>query len=261
MLALSIATRNTMSAILSVHNVSKSFGQLLAVDDVSFVVDEGEIYGIAGPNGAGKTTVFNLISGIPFHTDRGQIAFQERSIEAMPPYQIYHLGVARTFQKETAFDTLTVEQNIRVSAVFGRAHQRETVGQEVTRALNMLDLSDVRQLLAGDLPLYTKKRLMIASAIVSNPKLLMLDEPAGGLSALELAEIERLILSLRNRGITIIIIEHVLPLLFGVSDRVMIMDFGQKIAEGPPQSVARDDVVIEAYLGQRGKEAFHAPEG
>ena len=248
-----------MSAILSVHNVSKSFGHLLAVDDVSFAVEEGEIYGIAGPNGAGKTTLFNLVSGIPFHADNGQVMFQERSIEALPPYQIYQLGVARTFQKETAFDTLTVEQNVRVSAVFGRAHRRETVDQEVDRALNMLDLGDERNAIAGDLPLYSKKRLMIASAIVSNPKLLMLDEPAGGLSALELAEIERLIVSLRERGVTIIIIEHVLPLLFGVSDRIMIMDFGQKIAEGPPQAVARDEIVIEAYLGQRGKEAFHAP--
>ena len=250
-----------MSAILSVRSVSKSFGRLLAVDDVSFDVEEGEIYGIAGPNGAGKTTLFNLISGIPFHADSGRIMFQERSIEALPPYQIYHLGVARTFQKETAFDTLTVEQNVRVSAVFGRAHRRETFDQEVTRALELLDLAGTRQMIAGDLPLYAKKRLMIASAIVSNPKLLMLDEPAGGLSAVELAEIERLILSLRDRGITILIIEHVLPLLFGVSDRLMIMDFGQTIAEGPPQTVARDDVVIEAYLGQRGKEAFHAPGG
>jgi branched-chain amino acid transport system ATP-binding protein len=250
-----------MSAILSVQNVSKSFGRLLAVDDVSFTVEEGEIYGIAGPNGAGKTTLFNLISGIPYHADRGQVVFQERSIEATPPYEIYHLGVARTFQKETAFDTLTVEQNVRVSAVFGRAHRRETVDQEIARALEMLDLAAVRQAVAGDLPLYTKKRLMIASAIVSKPRLLMLDEPAGGLSALELAEIERLILSLRERGVTIIIIEHVLPLLFGVSDRVMIMDFGQKIAEGTPEAVAREDIVIEAYLGQRGKEAFHAPGG
>jgi branched-chain amino acid transport system ATP-binding protein len=250
-----------MSAILSVHNVSKSFGRLLAVDDVSFAVAEGEIYGIAGPNGAGKTTLFNLISGIPYHADRGRIAFQDRSIEATPPYEIYHLGVARTFQKETAFDTLTVEQNVRVSAVFGRAHERESIDQEVARALDMLDLGSARNAIAGDLPLYAKKRLMIASAIVSNPNVLMLDEPAGGLSAVELAEIERLILSLRERGITVIIIEHILPLLFGVSDRVMIMDFGQKIAEGPPQIVARDAIVIEAYLGQRGKEAFHAPGG
>lgn len=248
-----------MPAILSVRGATKSFGRLLAVDDVSFEVESGEIYGIAGPNGAGKTTLFNLISGIPFHADSGQITFQDRLIEALPPYQIYHLGVARTFQKETAFDTLTVEQNVRVSAVFGRAHRRETIDREVTRALDLLDLGEAPETIAGELPLYAKKRLMIASAIVSNPTLLMLDEPAGGLSALEQAEIERLILFLRERGITIVIIEHVLPLLFGVSDRVMIMDFGQKIAEGAPQAVARDDVVIEAYLGQRGKEAFHAP--
>jgi branched-chain amino acid transport system ATP-binding protein len=248
-----------MAAILSVRNVTKSFGRLLAVDDVSFDVAEGEIYGIAGPNGAGKTTLFNLITGIPFHADRGQVSFQGRSLETLPPHEIYHLGVARTFQKETAFDTLTVEQNVRVSAVFGRAHQHETYEQEVNRALDLLDLRGVRQRIAGDLPLYSKKRLMIASAIVSNPKLLMPDEPAGGLSANELAEVERLILFLREQGITMVIIEHVLPLLFGVSDRVMIMDFGQKIAEGAPHVVARDDVVIEAYLGQRGKEAFHAP--
>jgi branched-chain amino acid transport system ATP-binding protein len=250
-----------MSAILSVQNVSKSFGRLLAVDDVSFAVEDGEIYGIAGPNGAGKTTLFNLISGIPYHADRGRITFQDWPIEATSPYEIYHRGIARTFQKETAFDTLTVAQNVRVSAVFGRAHSHETVDQEIDRALDMLDLAAMRNATAGDLRLYAKKRLMIASAIVSNPRLLMLDEPAGGLSAIELAEIERLILLLRERGITIIIIEHVLPLLFGVSDRVMIMDFGQKIAEGPPETVARDDVVIEAYLGQRGKEAFHAPGG
>jgi ABC-type branched-subunit amino acid transport system ATPase component len=248
-----------MPAILSVRGATKSFGRLLAVDDVSFEVERGEIYGIAGPNGAGKTTLFNLISGIPFHADSGQITFQDRSIETLPPYQIYHLGVARTFQKETAFDTLTVEQNVRVSAVFGRAHRRETIDREVARALDLLDLGEAPETIAGELPLYAKKRLMIASAIVSNPTLLMLDEPAGGLSAPEQAEIERLILFLRDRGITIVIIEHVLPLLFGVSDRVMIMDFGQKIAEGAPHTVAADDVVIEAYLGQRGKEAFHAP--
>lgn len=247
-----------MPAILTVSNVRKSFGELAAVDDVSFEVQEGEIYGIAGPNGAGKTTLFNLITGIPFHADSGAVLFQGEPIQASPAYEIYHRGLARTFQKETAFDSLTVEQNARVSAVFGRQHRRETYDQEVQRALRLLDLWHLRGATAGDLPLYAKKRLMIASAIVSNPRLLMLDEPAGGLSALELAEIEKLILSLRERGITVVIIEHVLPLLFGVSDRVMIMDFGQTIAEGTPREVARSETVIEAYLGQRGKDALRA---
>ena len=250
-----------MSTILSVKGVTKSFGRLIAVDDVGFDVAEGEIYGIAGPNGAGKTTLFNLITGIPFRADKGSIVFQGQAIERLEAHAIYQRGVARTFQKETTFDTLTVEQNVRVSAVFGRAHQRQNYDEEVTRALKLLDLDRVRGVKAGDLPLYPKKRLMIASAIVSNPKLLMLDEPAGGLGAIELAEIEKLILSLRDSGITVVIIEHVLPLLFGVSDRVMIMDFGQRIAEGTPQQVARDEVVIEAYLGQRGKEAFDAIGG
>jgi len=249
-----------MSAILSVNSVRKAFGELIAVDDVSLAVQEGEIYGIAGPNGAGKTTLFNLISGIPFHADSGTIYFRDQPIQATAPYEIYHRGLARTFQKETAFDTLTVEENARVSAVFGRQHRRETYDQEITRVLDLLDLGHLRKTIAGELPLYAKKRLMIASAIVSNPRLLMLDEPAGGLSALELAEIEKLILSLRESGITIVIIEHVLPLLFGVSDRLMIMDFGQTIAEGTPHEVARNETVIEAYLGQRGKDALHAPE-
>lgn len=247
-----------MSAILSVNTVRKAFGELIAVDDVSFAVREGEIYGIAGPNGAGKTTLFNLISGIPYHTDSGTVEFEGQPIQGAAPYEIYQRGLARTFQKETAFDTLTVEQNARVSAVFGRQHQRETYEQEISRALALLDLGHLRKTKAGDLPLYAKKRLMIASAIVSNPRLLMLDEPAGGLSAREMKEIEKLILSLRERGITIVIIEHVLPLLFGVSDRIMIMDFGQTIAEGTPSEVARNETVIEAYLGQRGKSVINA---
>ncbi|MDE2775545.1 MAG: ABC transporter ATP-binding protein [Chloroflexota bacterium] len=247
-----------MAAILSVRGVTKKFGELVAVDDVSFEVDEGEIYGIAGPNGAGKTSLFNLITGIPYHTDAGVVTYRGEKISQLSPHKIYELGIARTFQKETAFDTLTVRENARIGAVFGTALAVEEYDSAVDQALESLDLLDDRNRLAGELSIYGKKRLMIASAIVSNPDLLMLDEPAGGLNLAELNELESLILRLSHGKMTIIIIEHVLPLLFGVSNRVMVMDFGKRLAEGAPESLARDDTVIEAYLGERGKDAFHA---
>jgi branched-chain amino acid transport system ATP-binding protein len=252
-------SENRVAAILIVKDATKSFGELRAVDRISFKVEEGEIYGIAGPNGAGKTTLFNLITSIPFHADSGKIAFRSRSIESLPPHEVYRLGVARTFQKETAFDTLTVEQNMRVGAVFGRLLARQARAGAISRALKLVDLDGVNDRIAGELPLYAKKRLMIASAIVSNPSLLMLDEPAAGLNPVELEQLDQLMLTLNDElGITIIIIEHVLPVLFGISHRVMVMDSGQRIAEGDPREVARDDTVIEAYLGERGKSAFHA---
>jgi branched-chain amino acid transport system ATP-binding protein len=250
-----------MPVILSVQNVSKSFGKLTAVDNVSFDVQEGEIYGIAGPNGAGKTTLFNLISGIPFRADSGQILFRGKPISNLPPHQIFRLGLSRTFQKETAFDTLTVEQNITIGAVFGGIPAGEARNKAIDEALIDLELANERARISSELSLYAKKRLMIASAVVSNPGILMLDEPAGGLNVAELKELETLILRLRERRITIIIIEHVLPLLFGISNRVMVMDFGKRLAEGSPQQLATDDVVIEAYLGNRGKDAFRAAQG
>jgi branched-chain amino acid transport system ATP-binding protein len=250
-----------MPTILSVQNVSKHFGELLAVNDISFDVSEGEIFGIAGPNGAGKTTLFNLITGIPFHGNSGQIEFAGRRIERLAPDEIFRAGIARTFQKETAFDTLTVQENVRIGAVFGGIRGREAISQAVTKALQYLDLESEQERVASELPLYSKKRLMIASAIVSNPTLLMLDEPAAGLNLIELSQLEKLILSLHDLGVTIVIIEHVLPLLFGISNRVMVMDFGKKIAEGSPKTLATDEIVIEAYLGERGKDAFHAITG
>ena len=250
-----------MAVILSVKNVTKKFGKLVAVDDVSFDVNEGEIYGIAGPNGAGKTTLFNLITGIPFHADTGKVYFKDRLISGLSSHKIFKLGVARTFQKETAFDTLTVQENVRIGAVFGTGLTPNEYDSAIEQALTALDLTADRHRIAGELSLYAKKRLMIASAVVSNPAVLMLDEPAGGLNVAELSELEQLILRLSKRDMTIIIIEHVLPLLFGVSNRVMVMDFGKRLAEGSPEELAKDDVVIEAYLGDRGKDAFHAVAG
>jgi branched-chain amino acid transport system ATP-binding protein len=248
--------------LLEVRSVRKAFGSLVAVDDVSFTVAEGDILGIAGPNGAGKTTLFNLISGIPFAADRGQIVFQGTRIERLAPHAIYRLGLARTFQREASFAKLTVEQNVQLGASFGgRLHGVADRARAVAEALELFELTSQRYDLAETLPVYATKRVMLASAVVSRPKLLMLDEPASGLSAVELADVQRLVLRLRDQGTSIIIIEHILPLLFGISGRVMVMDFGRKLVEGSPAAIARDERVIEAYLGGAGEAAFRATIG
>jgi branched-chain amino acid transport system ATP-binding protein len=240
-------------ALLEVDAVRKVFGSLVAVDDVSFSVDEGEILGIAGPNGAGKTTLFNLISGLPIRADRGRVTFGGLRIETMAPHRIFQLGLARTFQKEASFAKLTVEQNVRLGAVFSRRVPRREFQHATETTLESLDLWDLRHHLAGSLPVYATKRLMLASAVVSRPRLLMLDEPASGLNAAEMADVQRLIAELRRSGIAIVLIEHILPVLFGVSDRVMIMNFGRKLTEGHPTEIARNPQVIEAYLGGERK--------
>jgi len=237
------------SPLLEVDGVWKAFGSLVAVEDVSFSVRPGEILGIAGPNGAGKTTLFNLISGIPFSADRGAITFGGVRIEAMRGDRIFQLGLARTFQKEASFGKLTVEQNVRLGARFGtRLGPAERISA-IEDALVQFDLAQERHADAGSLPVYATKRLMLASAVVGRLRLLMLDEPASGLTAEELADMQRHISRLRDSGMAIILIEHILPLLFGISGRVMVMDFGRKLVEGPPGTIARDDRVIEAYLG------------
>jgi len=245
--------------IIEVTGLGKSFGSLVAVDDVSFTIRRGEILGIAGPNGAGKTTLFNLISRIPFGSDRGQVMFDGRRIEAMKPHRIFRLGLARTFQKETAFTKLTVEENIRLGAVFGAGLRGAEVVKAVDRVVDILGFGALRTRLASTLPIYETKRLMIASAIVTRPKLLMLDEPASGLNSVEQTDLKQLILRLRDDGASILLIEHILPLLFGVSERVMVMDFGKKLVEGPPSEIAHDQRVIDAYLGGQGMEPAHAP--
>jgi branched-chain amino acid transport system ATP-binding protein len=247
--------------VLAARGVGKTFGALRAVSEVDFEVAEGEVFGIAGPNGAGKTTLFNLISGIPFSTDSGTITFYGQRIERLSPHRIFRAGLARTFQKESVFDALSVRQNVRVAAAFGRAGSRGERTGQVNAVLARVGLDDVAEAQAATLPLYAKKRLMLAAALVTQPKLLMLDEPGAGLNAVELDEFMKLVLELNKEGLTLIVIEHVLPLLFGVSHRIMIMDSGREIAEGPPEAIARNDAVIEAYLGQRGKEAFRALAG
>jgi branched-chain amino acid transport system ATP-binding protein len=245
--------------VIEVQGLGKSFGSLVAVDDVSFTIGRGEILGIAGPNGAGKTTLFNLISKLPFGPDRGQVVFDGRSIDHLKPHQIFRLGLARTFQKETTFAKLTVEENIRLAAGFGAGLRGAELANAVDRTLDLLDFTKLRSHGASTLPVYETKRLMIASAVVTNPKLLMMDEPASGLNSVEQGDLQQLILRLKDAGTSILLIEHILPLLFGVSERVMVMDFGRKLLEGTPSEVARDQRVIDAYLGGQVMETADAP--
>lgn len=245
-------------ALLELHSVSKSFGSLQAVSDVSLTIEHGSIFGIAGPNGAGKTTLFNLITGIPFRCDRGTIRLDGREIQKLSPYGICRSGLTRTFQTETAFDSLTVAENVRVGALFGGRVER--VDRAVDEALEFLGLNDLRNELAGSLPLHQKKRLMLASAIACRPKVLMLDEPAAGLNQVEYTALAEVVLSLRAGGMTIVLIEHVLPLLLSVSEQVAIMNSGRVIAQGTPDEVIRNDAVIVAYLGERGRRMLHAQD-
>lgn len=247
--------------LLEVQGVCKSFGALAAVDDVSLRLGPGQILGIAGPNGAGKTTLFNLIAGIPFTPDSGRVMFRGIRIEAMAPHRIFRLGLARTFQKEASFANLTVEQNIRLGAAFGARLRGYALSVAVDKALERLGLAAERRSPASMLSVYGIKRLMLASAVVTAPKLLMLDEPASGLAAAEVADLTSLILGFRDDGMAILLIEHILPLLFGISERVMVMDFGRKLVEGTPSEVARDQRVIDAYLGGQSEVAHHAVAG
>ena len=241
-----------MVDVLVVDKVSKSFGKMRAVDNASFAVGENEVYGIAGPNGAGKSTLFNTISGIPYRPDTGQILFRGKAIQGVHPHVICHLGIARTFQQETVFDTLTVMQNVMVGAVFGHpANGSGTPEEMAVAALKMVGLADRQNENAWHLPLFDKKRLMLASALVTQPSLLLLDEPAAGLNRMEIQQTLDLIRSINREGITIILIEHVLPLLLTVSQRIMILSQGEKLVEAVPTEIVRDERVIEAYLGRR----------
>ena len=246
-----------MSDILVVEGVRKSFGQLRAVDDVSFSVRSGEIFGIAGPNGSGKSTLFNIITSIPFASDAGRIQFDGHAINRMPANQICRLGIARTFQKETTFESLTALQNATLGAVYG--HARGQAGDVAARTRDALEFVGIapesHDRPAGELSVFDKKRLMIASALATGPKLLLLDEPASGLTKPEVEETATLVRRINTLGVSVLIIEHVLPLLLSLSERVMVLNQGRELVTDLPDKVMSDERVIEAYLGSRGRRA------
>jgi branched-chain amino acid transport system ATP-binding protein len=243
-------------ALLSVENVDRSFGGILALDEVSFEVPEGQIVGLIGPNGAGKTTAFNVITRL-YKADSGQILFAGKNILRVSPHRIIRLGIARTFQNVELFSGMTVLDNVLVGA-----HTRFPwfrAGESRRRALEVIDyvgLGGSAAQPAQGLPFGTLKRIELARALVSGPKLLLLDEPAGGLNHEEVSALGDFIERTRDDfALTILLVEHHMNLVMRISQTVHVLDFGRLIASGPPEVVRRDPAVIEAYLGPEKSDA------
>ena len=239
-----------LMALLEVHGLIKDFGGLRANDDISITMERGELLGLIGPNGAGKTTLFNCVSGLHPVTS-GRVMFDDQDITDLKAHEVARLGLARTFQVYVASGDLNVEENVMVGCFMrtrspSRARAR---ANEILKDLNLHDLSEFR---VSELTVAAQKRVTMATALGSDPKLLLLDEVAAGLNP---SEIEEIMADIRHvhedMGVTVMLIEHVMELVMKVSDRVIVLDSGKKIAEGDPETIAKDPRVIKAYLGER----------
>ncbi len=251
-----------MKPLLECINVSRYFGAFAAVKNLSFQVFPGEIYGIAGPNGAGKTTLFNSITGIPFAVTSGKVMLDSKEIQNMKAHQICHAGIARTFQIPHVFEDFTYLDNVMVGSLFqtrikaDKTAQRRRVRngpsprESAIDALRTVDLLEKRDASARGASLFDIKRLMVASALATRPRLLLLDEPVGGLNRSEIEHLLDLIRKVNSEGVTTVIIEHIMTALMTISNRVMILQSGEKICEGTPEEVGSDEAAIEAYLGK-----------
>lgn len=250
---------------LEISHLEKSFGGVKAVADLSFSVDEFETLGIIGPNGAGKTTVFNLISGL-YQPDAGRIIFFNRNINHLSPFRLARLGLSRTFQNLRLFNSLTVSENIKAPflshhgyglwpAVFrthGFLKGEEAAEEKIRELLAFFQLTGKEDYPANSLPYGEQRKLELARAVSGEPRLLLIDEPGAGMNPREIQDLVKIMRRVKTSfRLTLVLIEHQMGLVMNVSDRVMVMDYGQKIAEGPPEEIKKNKKVIEAYLGEK----------
>jgi branched-chain amino acid transport system ATP-binding protein len=235
--------------ILQVDGVSKRFGGLQALLDITFDLPEGQILGLIGPNGAGKTTLFNVINGV-YPPEEGKVVFQGQEVTGAKTYRMAHMGMARTHQIVKPLNELTTRQNVMVGACFGReGHNLASARAIADEVLEFVGLAERAGQLAGSLNVAQKKRVEMARALAARPHLLLLDEVLAGLNPSEIADMVETVRQIRDQGVTIIMIEHVMHAVMNVSDRMIVLDFGKQIAEGTPEEIANNERVIEAYLG------------
>jgi branched-chain amino acid transport system ATP-binding protein len=238
-----------MTVLLSVQGVTKRFGGLQALTHVTFDLPEGQILGLIGPNGAGKTTLFNAINGV-YPPEEGRIIFREKDVTTIKTYHHARMGMARTHQIVQPLNELSVRENVMVGACFGRENQSLGHAAEIAdEVLEFVELAGRADQLAGSLNVAQKKRLEMARALASRPYLLLLDEVLAGLNHSEIANMVKMVKKIREQGITIIMIEHVMKAVMNVSDRILVLDYGEQIAEGTPEEISANEKVIEAYLG------------
>ncbi|MCF8061110.1 MAG: ABC transporter ATP-binding protein [Deltaproteobacteria bacterium] len=235
--------------MLNVNHVTKRFGGLTAVDEVSFGLEMGRILGLVGPNGSGKTTLFNCISGL-FPPSSGRIVFQEKDITGLKPHRICRLGIGRTFQLVKPFHSLSVKENVILGLAFGHRDRPAGLRAQAMEILEFVGLSGKAENKAGGLILAERKKLEIARALATGPSLLLLDEVASGLTESESEGIIALLKEINERGLSLLIVEHVMAVIMSLSHRVVVLSDGRKIADGPPDEVANDQNVIDVYLGE-----------
>ena len=238
-----------MTILLSLQGVSKRFGGLQALLNVTFDLPQGQILGLIGPNGAGKTTLFNAINGV-YPPESGRIIFRDKDVTGFKPYQLAKMGMARTHQIVRPLNELSVRENVMVGACFGHENQDLSNAAKIAEeVLEFVGLAARTEQLAGSLNVAQKKRLEMARALAAHPYLLLLDEVLAGLNHAEIDNMIQTVLKIREQGITVIMIEHVMKAMMNISDRIVVLDYGQQIAEGSPEAITDDPKVVEAYLG------------